>query len=500
MSNTRFPPEPNGFLHIGHCKSLLINYEEGNNCHLRLDDTNPTNESELFVNEIITDMKWLGYEPNCITYTSDYFDKLYDFACILIKNGNAYVDFSAPEKIKEERHGGLTNIYRNLSPDIHLKEFENMKNKKYDAGCAVLRLKIDMTNVNHTLRDPIAYRINYSSHLKTNKKWVIYPSYDYSHSIVDALENITTSYCTDEFYIRRDLYYWTINRLNELGCNLSNVVVREFGKLTIDNNTLSKRNIKKLIDEGIVYGYDDPSLLTVRGMRNRGYTPEIIKLIAGCSGLGKVKTVISMKYIYHLLISYYNPIAIRCFAIINPIKCVIINFNNFCDKNRDGDGDEEKLCNHPHIPNKPEFNHTTIISKEIYLEKDDFKMEHDEDFYRLSPKNKMVRLKFFDIVKFENFIDNIVYISACNLKKDKSVKSTIHWLSVKKSIPAKFIFIDNEDPLIKNIYDGFIEPYILECNNDDTVFEFERIGYFKLWRRSTNENNIPYFLRIVSLK
>jgi glutaminyl-tRNA synthetase len=482
---TRFPPEPNGYLHIGHCKSLLINYGEGNLCHLRLDDTNPSTERELFVKEIIRDMTWLGYDPGVITYTSDYFDKLFEFACVLIKNGHAYVDFSAPDVIKDERRTGAENIYRSMSPDIHLAEFENMKNKKYASGEAVLRLKIDMSNNNHTLRDPIAYRINYSPHFKTGEKWCIYPSYDYSHGIVDALENVTTSYCTDEFYIRRDLYYWSAITLNSLGCALSPANVHEFGKLTVENNTLSKRNIKKLIDEGAVSGYDDPSLLTVRGMRARGYTPEIIKAIASCSGLGKVKTVVSVKLVHHLLIANYNPTAIRCFAVINPIKCVITNL------------EEEKFCNHPHIPNKPEFCHTTTISKEIYIENDDFKLEHDDDYYRLSPINKMVRLKFYDIVKYEDIVDNVVHVSACNLKKDKSVKATIHWLSVNHAIPAKFIFIDNENPLIKNVHAGFVESYVLECG-DDCVFEFERIGYFKLLHK--DENGVPHYLCIVYLK
>jgi glutaminyl-tRNA synthetase len=482
---TRFPPEPNGYLHIGHCKSLLINYGEGNLCHLRLDDTNPTTESELFVNEIMRDMEWLGYDPGRITYTSDYFDKLFDFACILIKHGYAYVDFTAPETIKEERHNGIENVYRTMSPEVHLLEFENMKNKKYASGEAVLRLKIDMTNDNHTLRDPIAYRINYSPHFKTGKTWCIYPSYDYSHGIVDALENVTTSYCTDEFYIRRDLYYWSITTLNKLGCSFAPANVHEFGKLTVENNILSKRNIKKLIDDGLVSGYDDPSLLTVRGMRNRGYTPEIIKAIAKCSGLGKVKTVVSMKLVHHLLISHYNPTAVRCFAVVNPIKCVITNL------------DEEKICAHPHIPNNPEHYHSTTITREIYIENDDFKMDHDDDFYRLSPINKMVRLKFYDIVKYETVADNIVYVSACNLKKDKSVKSTIHWLSANHVVPAKFIFINIENPVIKKICDGFVESYVLECGSD-VVFEFERIGYFKLLHK--DENNVPYYLCIVYLK
>jgi glutaminyl-tRNA synthetase len=482
---TRFPPEPNGYLHIGHCKSLLINYEEGNVCHLRLDDTNPLNENESFVHEIIEDMKWMGYDPGRITYTSDYFEKLYDFATLLIRHGHAYVDFSSPEKLKSERSEGIENKYRNLPPEIHVIEFENMKHRKYAPGEAVLRLKIDMSNDNFTLRDPIAYRIIHATHFKTGDNWCIYPSYDYSHGIVDALENITTSYCTDEFYIRRDLYYWTIHTLHELGCDLSPAHVHEFGKLTVENNTLSKRNIKKLIDEGAVSGYDDPSLLTVRGMRNRGYTPEIIKAIAKCSGLGKVKTIVSMKLVYHLLIHHYNPIAIRCFAVVDPIRCRIMNL------------EEEKICKHPHLPNRPECYHTTSIHKDIYIEREDFKLEHDDDYYRLSPKNKMVRLKFFDIVRYENYEEDRVYVSACDLKKDKSVKSTMHWLSVTDAVPAKFVLVDIENPLSKEVRDGFVEKYVIECN-EDTVFEFERIGYFKLLRK--DENNIPHYLRIVHLK
>lgn len=481
---TRFPPEPNGYLHIGHCKSLLINYEVENECHLRLDDTNPSTESELFVNEIINDMLWMGYEPGNITYTSDYFTILYDYACLLIKNNCAYVDFTSPETIKEERKNGIESKYRCSSPEDNLIRFNNMKNGKYEETTAVLRLKIDMTNVNYTLRDPIAYRINYSPHFKTGTEWCIYPSYDYSHSIVDAIEHITNSYCTEEFYIRRELYYWTLNALNNFGSNLTPAHVHEFGKLTVENNVLSKRNIKKLIEDKIVTGYDDPSLLTIRGMRNRGFTPEIIKNIAKCSGLGKVKTTISMKYIYHLLNSYYNPIAIRCFAVIKPIKCVIINLY------------EEKICKHSHMPNKPDYFHTTPINKEIYLEADDFKLEHDEDFYRLSPVNKLVRLKFYDIVKYVNYLDNIIYVEACDLRKDKSVKSTIHWVDLKNSIMAEFIFIDNENPLIKKSYNGFVEKYVSEIDVNSVV-EFERIGYFK---RLTNGNDdILRFLCIVNL-
>ncbi len=488
MNITRFPPEPNGYLHIGHCKSLVVNYSEGNSCHLRLDDTNPSAEKKLFVDEIIVDMKWLGYDPGDITYTSDYFDILYEYACALIVSGYAYVDFSNAETIKDQRHNGIESIYRNTSPEVNLDEFKNMKNGKYGPGEAVLRLKIDMVNNNHTLRDPIAYRIDLTPHHKTGTQWCIYPLYDYSHGIVDAIENITHSYCTDEFFIRRELYYWCIETLNKLGLNLKPAYVHEFGKLNVENNTISKRNIKKLIESNTVSGYDDPSLLTVRGMRARGYTPEIIKSIAKCSGLGKVTTNIPMKLIYHNLIAHYNPIAIRCFAVIKPIKCVITNLN------------ETLRCAHPHIPNAPEQYHITQITPEIYIEQDDFKMEHDDDFYRLSPSNEKVRLKFFDIVKYEKFEDGVIYVSGCEMKKDKKVKSTIHWVSTSDSIPAKFIFIDEENPLVKNTWNGWVEKYVLNLIDldDSIVFEFERIGYFKLWDKEPD--GVPVFLRIVGLK
>ena len=281
MIITRFPPEPNGSLHIGHVKSIVVNFNyanesENKKCILRMDDTNPETEKQEYVDYIIKDIEWLGFKPWKITYTSDYFEDLYNYAIILIKNDKAYVDFSSKEEIKENRENKKENEYRNKSIELNLREFENMKDGKYKEHEAVLRLKIDMGHKNIIMRDPIAYTIKATPHYKTKDKWNIYPSYDYSHGIVDSIEKITYSYCTMEFRTRRDLYYWSLEQLNKLGIGMHIPIVKEYGKLKIENSILSKRNINKLIKDGLIENYDDPRLYTIRGMMRRGYSPNII--------------------------------------------------------------------------------------------------------------------------------------------------------------------------------------------------------------------------------
>ena len=306
MIKTRFPPEPNGYLHLGHCKSIFINWQDGNDCHLRLDDTNPSAEKQEFVDGIIDDIKWLGLDTGHITYTSDYFEILYEYALILIKNGLAYVDFTEKEAIQDERHKGIENIFRNKPSEFSLVEFENMKKGVYKPNECVLRLKIDMNHVNHTLRDPIAYRINYDPHYRTKTEWVIYPSYDYSHSFIDAIEHINHSYCTDEFYVRRELYYWAPTKLIELCIELNLADEIEYGKLSIENGVLSKRNINKLLYDGHIDSYDDPRLLTIRGMRRRGFTPSLIKKITDRSGMDKKETIVESKFLKNILREEYS--------------------------------------------------------------------------------------------------------------------------------------------------------------------------------------------------
>ncbi len=500
MIITRFPPEPNGFLHIGHCKSIFINFAENHICHLRLDDTNPKSEKAEFVTHIIEDLEWLlqkKIDHNTITYTSDYFDILYNYAILLIKNNKAYVDFTPKEVMQEERHNGIKNIYRNKSVDYHLEEFENMKNGKYNNGNAVLRLKIDMNNNNHVLRDPVAYRIEYTPHYRTTNKWNIYPSYDYSHSIIDALENITHSYCTDEFFIRRDLYYWVVNTINEFLPNEKRLIPAneiEYGKISVENNILSKRNINKLIQDQIISNYDDPRLLTISGLRNRGFTPSMIKKIVSISGFDRKETVISSDYIDHVIREELNEKAHRYFAVIDPLKVIIKNF----DKNN-------KKCDHINHPLHIEYGiHHTILNENIYIETEDFQQVHDKKYYRFTPENK-VRLKYDDFYTYEHYDkeNNILYIQETVVENPKKVKGCIHWVSEENSVKAIFYLyeplldkgiMNEKSKIIKN---GYVEKSIIQSiENGERIWQFERLGYFKF---NGYENDTYTFIRITGL-
>ncbi len=474
---TRFPPEPNGFLHLGHCKSIFINWSEDNSCHLRLDDTNPSAEKQEFIENIVDDIKWLGFDPGNITYTSDYFDTLFEYAILLIKHNCAYVDFTNPDDIRDERHKGIESKYRNMSVEWNLNEFMKMKNCVYKQSEAVLRLKIDMSNLNHVLRDPIAYRINFLPHHRTGNTWCIYPSYDYSHGIIDAIEGITHSYCTDEFYIRRDLYYWTPNKLIELGINLKVAEEIEYGKLSVENNILSKRNINKLIGDNYIADYTDPRLLTIKGLRRRGYTPNLIKQIVDCTGFDKKETIISTKFMDHLLRTEYNN-ALRVFGVIDPIEITIEDFN------------EPVLLDHP--------NNISLTNK-IYIEKEDFSLEHIKDYYRFMPNNK-VRLRYYNNDFFELSGNNIIKkadVTGMNIKK---IKGCIHWISNIDAVKVKYELFSElapnniYDSNSKITYDGYIQNFAIE--NLDKPLQLERKGFFKFDRY---ENDIPVFIQIVGL-
>ncbi len=500
MIRTRFPPEPNGFLHIGHCKSIFINFSEKHDCHLRLDDTNPKSERQEFVNNIIYDLEWLlkkKIDHNTITYTSDYFDKLYNYAILLIKNNKAYVDFTPKEEMQNERHNGIENNYRNKSIEYHLEEFENMKNGKYQNGNVVLRLKIDMKNNNHVLRDPVAYRIEYTPHYRTQNKWVIYPSYDYSHSIIDALEHITHSYCTDEFYIRRDLYYWVVNTLNECLPKEDQLIPAdeiEYGKISVENNILSKRNINKLIEDKIINSYNDPRLLTISGLRNRGFTPSMIKKIVSTSGFDRKETIINCDFIDHIIREELNEKCHRYFAVIDPLKVIINDFK-----------EEYKDCIHINHPLHHEYKtHNTKLNKELYIEKEDFNEIHDKKYYRFTPENK-VRLKYDDFYTYDHYDkkNEILYIKETNVENPKKIKGCIHWVSKEDSIEALFYLYD---PLLNNgiinenskiIKNGYVEKSIIQSiENGESIWQFERLGYFKF---NGFENNKYTFIRVTGL-
>ena len=335
-------------------------------CILRMDDTNPEAEKQEYVDAIIEDVSWLGYKFKKLTYTSDYFDDLYKFAVILIKNSYAYVDFTSADKIKEMRHNGIESEYRSKSSEFHLNEFEKMKLGYYKENEAVLRLKIDMKNDNHSLRDPIAYRIKYTPHYRTGTKYCIYPSYDYSHGIVDALEEISHSYCTTEFLIRREQYYWPVFKLKELGISLNEAIVIEFGRLNIEGVELSKRKIVPLVQNKKITGFDDPRLYTIRGLRRRGFTPEIIKNITSRVNMDRNESLISKSLIDYELRNYLDKISPRAFAVMEPLKVIVDDIS--ADKNIE--------CIHPNHPLNKEIGcHNTILSRDLFIENSDFRSE-----------------------------------------------------------------------------------------------------------------------------
>ena len=485
---TRFPPEPNGFLHIGHCKSIFINFEQPNECHLRLDDTNPKNETREFADNIISDINWLGFSTNNVTYTSNYFDYIFNCAISLIKNNYAYVDFSDEQTVSDERFNMMESKYRNTTPEQNLENFYKMKDGEYNK--CTLRLKINMTDPNPVLRDPIIYRTITCSHYRTKNIWKIYPTYDFSHCIVDCVENITHSYCTIEFFNRRELYYWIIDTLNKTNeYNLKAPKVTEYGKLTIENNKISKRYINDLINDNIISDYDDPRLFTIKGLRKRGFTPNIIKEIVSVSGMNKNDTVISSHYIDHVLRNYLNETSIRAFAVINPLLVHIEDIENF-----------EKNTIHQNHPKKDIGSHITKINNEIYIESTDFRKVHDKKYYGFTSEN-IVRLKYSIFTKLVKYENNKITIKSAVPENPKKIKGCISWVSKDDSTMVKFELYENlfnSNEINRNSkcdHIGYVENFVM--NNLDIIYQFERIGYFKFDRY---ENNIPVFIRIIKLK
>ncbi len=487
---TRFPPEPNGYLHIGHCKSIFINWEQGNSCHLRLDDTNPSAEKKEYVDNIIEDVNWLGFDVGTITYSSDHFDKLYEFAKLLIVNNYAYVDFTNKETMREQRHQGIENEYRSKSVSWNEEQFELMKSGQYKENECVLRLKISMQHLNHTLRDPIAYRINHTPHYKTGSTWKMYPSYDYSHGIIDALEGITHSYCTDEFFIRREQYYWPVNKLIELGIDLKPAQVYEYGKLSIQNNILSKRNINKLVGDGLVSDYSDPRLLTIKGLRRRGFTPSMIKSIVETSSMERHETIVNTEYIDHVMRNELGNTATRVFGILNPITVHVENPDTFTQKS-----------SHPDFNTPNSISHELTCCSKLYIEREDFRETHDKSYYRYTPEN-IVRLRYNDFSKMVSWDENSITIKKEEPSNPKKVKGCIGWIGETDAVPVIYeLFTDLApggvfNPGSKTVVKGFIQKYALEPENISKIFQLERTGYFKFDRY---EETDPVFIRITGL-
>ncbi len=520
--HTRFPPEPNGYLHIGHAKAICLNFgiarDYNGLCNLRFDDTNPTKEDIEYVDSIIEDVKWLGFDwGDRMFYASDYFQTLYEFAIELIKKGKAYVDPSSPEEIKEHKgtltEPGKESPYRDRPIEESLDLFIKMKEGKFEDGSYVLRAKIDMSSPNIHMRDPVIYRIKRVTHHRTGDKWCIYPMYDYAHPLSDWIEGITHSLCTLEFEIHRPLYDWFLEAL-ELKNRPRQI---EFARLNLSYTIMSKRKLLELVEEGYVSGWDDPRMPTICGLRRRGYTPESIRNFADKIGISKRESLTDVALLEHSIREDLNKRAQRVMAVLNPLKIVITNYPE--DK-----VEELEAVNNPEDPSMGK--RKIYFSREIYVERDDFREDPPKNFYRLYPGNE-VRLKYAYIIKCNEVIKdddgNIKELhctydpetrsgSACK----RTVRGTIHWVSISHSYKAEVRLYDRlflvENPLaIENRdFKEFINPNSLKILNDCYIesnfinakagdkFQFERLGYFCVDPDSTDTYKI--FNRTVSLK
>lgn len=522
---TRFPPEPNGFLHIGHAKSICLNFgislEFNGTCNLRFDDTNPTKEDVSYVESIQEDVRWLGFSwGNKTFYASDYFPQLHDFAIQLIKLGKAYVCELSAEEMRAYRgtltEPGKESPYRNRSIDENLELFEKMKNGEFPEGSRVLRAKIDMASPNINLRDPVIYRIMYASHHRTGTTWNIYPMYDYTHCLSDMLENITHSLCTLEFEDHRPLYDWVLDTL-KTPCHPRQI---EFARLNLTYTVMSKRKLLKLVEGGYVSGWDDPRMLTISGLRRRGYTPASIRNFCKTIGIGKSDSRIDMAVLENEVRDDLNSSAPRRMCVLNPVKLVIDNYPEDLTE-------EVTAKNHPQNPEMGE--RLLPFSREIFIERDDFMEDPPKKYHRLGP-GREVRLRYGYLVQYvshtkDETTGEIKEIH-CTYDPDskggtapdgRKVKGTIHWVSAKHAVPTTIRLYDRlfnvEDPEMdkdgdflkhlnpdsKVILEGAMaEPSIAELGPEERL-QFERQGYF-CTDRMESQPGTPVFNRTVTLK
>ncbi len=499
--HTRFPPEPNGYLHIGHCKALVINFgiarEYGGQCNLRFDDTNPVKEDVEYVEAIKEDIHWLGFDwEDREFYASDYFDKLYEWAVILIKKGLAYVDDQSPEEVSANRgtltEPGKESPYRNRSVEENLDLFERMKNGEFPNGSRTLRAKIDMAHPNLNLRDPVMYRIIHEPpHHRTGTKWKIYPMYDWSHGQNDSMEGVTHSLCSLEYENHRPLYEWF---LEQLGVFKPRQI--EFARLNLNYTVMSKRKLLRLVKEGYVKGWDDPRMPTLRGMRRRGYTPEAILDFISRAGVAKNYSVIDVALLESAVRDDLNRRALRRMAVLRPLKVVIDNYPADLVEEMDAiNNPEDPAAGSRKVP----------FSKTLYIEQDDFRETPPPKYYRLYPGNE-VRLRYAYLVKCTHVVKNAAgeaievhctYDPATrggDAPDGRKVKSTIHWVSAQHAKKAEIRLYDRlfskEDPeegeegflscLNPNslsIIEGYVEPH-LAAPQPGEHYQFERLGYF----------------------
>lgn len=492
---TRFPPEPNGYLHIGHAKAICLNFgikaQYNGKCNLRFDDTNPVKEDVEYIDSIIEDIKWLGFKYDGLYYASDYFDEIYEFAVLLIKEGKAYVCDLSAEEIKNYRgtltEKGKESPYRNRSIEENLVLFQNMKDGKYKEGERVLRAKIDMASPNLNMRDPVLYRILYASHHRTGNKWCIYPMYDFTHPLSDAIENITHSLCTLEFEDHRPLYDWAVEN-----CKFKNPPQQiEFARLNITNTIMSKRFLKQLVDLKMVKGWDDPRMPTICGMRRRGYPAQGIKDFCEKIGIAKANSEVDFKELGFCVRENLNLTAERAMAVLNPLKVIITNY------------DGEEFIDFEKNPNAEIKQSRKIkFSKEIYIDADDFSVNPPPKYFRLF-KDGYVRLKGAYIIKCENIVykpdKTIDYLECSYIKESRSgsdisgikCKGVIQWVSKDTAKKVKLVkfgdlldessgaenFIDRINKNSETVFEGFIEPYVDE-SKIGTSFQFMRLGYY----------------------
>lgn len=518
---TRFPPEPNGFLHIGHAKSICINFglakRYGGQTNLRFDDTNPTKEETLYVDSIKEDIRWLGFQWATERYASDYFDQLYAWCQDLMRRGLAYVDDQTQEEIRANRGTvttpGTDSPWRNRTPEDNLDLLERMRNGEFPDGSKVVRAKIDMSHPNMLFRDPILYRILHVSHHRTGDKWCIYPMYDFAHGQSDSIEEITHSICTLEFDVHRPLYDWFIETLHIFPSHQY-----EFARLNLTYTVMSKRRLLELVETGVVNGWDDPRMPTICGLRRRGYTPEAVRNFAEAVGVAKRDNVIDISLLEFYLREDLNKRAERRMAVLDPLKVVITNYP---------EGQEEWL----EAVNNPEDEtagtHKVPFARELYIERADFMENPPKKFFRLSPGTE-VRLRYAYFIKCEEVVHdaagNIVELRCSydpaskggNSPDGRKVKSTIHWVSAKHAVTAKIRLFDrlfktinpndypeggswkdNLNPDSLRVVTGFLEPELANAKLGDK-FQFERMGYFAVDPDSTPAELV--FNRTATLK
>ena len=519
---TRFPPEPNGYLHIGHAKSICLNFglaEEFNGkVNMRFDDTNPLKEDEEYVNSIKEDVKWLGFNWDNLFFASDYFDEMYKRAIVLIKKGKAYVCDLSQEEIRETRgtltEPGKESPYRNRSVEENLDLFERMKNGEFKDGEKVLRAKIDMASPNLNFRDPVIYRISHSTHHNTGDKWCIYPMYSFAHPLDDDIEGITHSICTLEFEDQRPLYDWVVRE-----CEMESVPRQiEFARLNLTNTVMSKRKLKLLVDEGVTDGWDDPRMPTISGVRRRGFTPEAIRAYCNEIGVAKADSTVDSRLLDHFLREDLQQKAPLAMGVLKPLKLVITNYP---------EGQTEMLDVENMAKNEEAGTRMVPFSRELYIERDDFMEEPVKKYRRFFVGNE-VRLKGAYFVKCTDFVKDengeIVEIHGTYDPETKSgsgftgrkVKGTVHWVDANNCVPCEFRlfeplildndpenegkhFLDQINPNSLEVLQGYVEPTQIKDAKPLDKFQFVRNGFYSVDTKYTTDDKLV-FNRIVPLK